>query len=217
MSLDTRVMNRTSIVRRAAIARLSRVVRMCVCAVVVVGLSACFSGPPPARFLLEPAFVPSAATNEAQLSYIGLITVSVPDYVKETSIAYRGEGPRLRVDENGQWAEAPEGALTRILAESLRMRSGAEVLIEPLPRGFEPDVRVEVDFSTLLAEASGGADMAGQVRLISGDGRSLMSVQSFRMLQRAPGGGREGFFYAVSIGVDELSRMIVDSLTETPG
>ncbi len=181
-----------------------------------MSLSACVSGPPPTRYLLEPLATTAMDTNTTELDAIGLATLVVPGYVKDNSIARRGIGATLVFDESSQWAEDPDVSLTRTLAESLRLQTGADVLVEPLPRGFEPHVRVEVVLDRLLAESGGVADMSGQVRLISGDGRDLLSVFPFRLLQRGRSDGYDGFFDAIAIGMDDLSRLIVAAVKPRP-
>lgn len=186
--------------------------RTAVCACALMLFAACSSGPPAVRYLLEPAAVTDANTAGVGVSSIGLRTISVPGYVEESAITIRGDGARLIIDESAHWAEVPEAALTRTLAESLRLRTHADVLTEPLPRGFDPGVRVEVVFDRLLAQTGGVADLTGQVSLISGDGRDLLKVLPFQLLQRGRGGDYDGFFEAVSVSIDDLARLIVDLL-----
>jgi len=186
------------------------------CLVLSLGLSACASGPPPIRYLLEPATPRAAATEPTALQSVGLATVTLPGYVRDSAITGRGEGRRLIIDERAQWAEAPEVAVTRVLAESLRRGSGADVLVEPLPRGFDPQSRIEIVFDRLLGNRRGGVDIAGQIRLISGDGRALERVRSFRFGYSAPTEGHSGYFAALAVGIDDLAKLIIDELTDTP-
>ena len=184
-------------------------------------LGGCLSGPPPVRYLLEPAPVdPSAvslpASTGALPDALGLRTVALPGYVRDSAITGRGEGRRLLTDETAQWAEAPDAAVTRVLAESLRRRSGEPVLIEPLPRGFDPDTRIEVIFDRLLGNRRGGVDIAGQVRIVSGDGRQLERIVPFGFDYRAEGDGQTGYFAALAVGLDDLARLIVETLIDVP-
>lgn len=187
-----------------------------VATLVALSLTACISGPPPTRYLLEPFMTTEVVPSQASVESIGLAALVVPGYVKANSIARRGAGATLVFDDSSQWAEDPDAALTRALAESLRLQSGADVLIEPLPRGFEPQARVEVVLDRMLAESGGVADVSGQVRLISGNGRELLSVFPFRLLQRGRGKGYDGFFDALAIGMDDLARLIIKALESKP-
>lgn len=193
---------------RVALARVSVLVSLL--------LSACISGPPPIRYLLEPSITVDSQPDTPVLSSLGLATVVVPGYVKANSIALRGEGAKLVLDEGSHWAEDPDAALTRTLAESLRLHSGADVLVEPLPRGFDPQARIEVVIDRLLAQPGGIADVAGQLRLISGDGRQLIVVLPFRLLQRGRGDDYDGFFDALSVSMDDLARLVIKALLREP-
>lgn len=175
-------------------------------------LGACVSGAPPTRYLLEASVVEHPTSTDAQIDAIGLSSIGVPGYIKESSIAVRDRGAKLTFVDHSQWAESPELALTRTLAESLRLHSAADVLVEPLPRGFSPDVRLEIMLDKLLAEPGGVADVSGQVRLISGDGRRLLRVFPFQFYQRGRGGDYDGFFDALSISLDDLARLILVDL-----
>ena len=178
-------------------------------ALAVVG---CASGPPAPRYLLEPAPVDGVQALPRALDSLGLAAVALPGYVEDSSIVGRGVAGPLDVDTGAQWSESPESALTRTLAESLRLRSGASVLVEPLPRGFDPEARIEVVFDRLLRNASGGAEMAGQVQLIAGDGRELISVRSFEFARPGSNDSDAAFFDALSIAVDDLARLILGAV-----
>lgn len=178
--------------------------------------SACASGPPPLSYLLEPASVLDGSEAAASTQAIGLATVGLPGYVKESSVAVRGDGLRLLVDEDAQWAEAPDAAITRVLAESLRLRAGATVLVEPLPRGFDPGARIEIVFDELLGTRAGGVDMSGQVRILDGEGRDLLDVLGFQLSHRGGGDSRDAYFDAISLGLDDLARLIVQRLQRAP-
>lgn len=182
---------------------------------IIVLLSACSSGPPPKLYLLQaPAETNEATENAAQNSIraLGISLVSLPGYASDARIASR-EGSDLIVQLAEQrWAEEPEDAITRLLAEQLRARAGATVLIEPWPRNYNPQARVEVMIDTLLREPDGGAHISGQINLITGDGRDLLTALSFDTRVRGRSSDVTEFFRAVSVIVDELARLSVDAL-----
>ena len=182
-------------------------------AVLAAGLATgCASGPRAPRYLLEPAAVDRVEPLPRALDSLGLEIVTLPGYVEDSSIVGRGPGGVLSVDEGARWSEAPDAALTRTLAESLRLRSGASVLVEPLPRGFEPEARIEIVFDRLLRDAGGGAELGGQVRLVAGDGRRLLSVRTFELARPGRDASDAAFFEALAIAVDDLARLIVTAL-----
>ena len=172
----------------------------------------CASGPPAPRYLLEPAAVDRVEPLPRALDALGLETVTLPGYVEDSSVVGRGPGGTLAIDEGARWSEAPDAALTRTLAESLRLRSGASVLVEPLPRGFEPEARIEIVVDRLLRDEGGGAELGGQARLVAGDGRSLLSVRTFEIVRPGRDTSDAAFFEALAIAVDDLARLIVAAL-----
>lgn len=181
-------------------------------------LSSCIGGPPPRLYLLEPV-VPlgdAIQVTGAQLtiSAVGMSPITLPGYVRDAGIASLSDSGTVVVDGGNRWAEEPSAAISRVLAERMRALSGATVLIEPWPRDFAPSARVEVAFDRLLREPLGGADMSGQILLLSGDGRSLLRVLPFQFVHYGASTDRRVFFSAVSRGINDIARMTVRALQE---
>lgn len=184
--------------------------------VAVLGMSACSSGPPPRLYLLDAvAAGPTDDSLTSSLTALGISQVALPGYASDPKIASNlGDGLIVLLDGQ-RWAEEPEDAITRLLAERLRARATATVLVEPWPRDYQPQARVEVVFDKLLNEVDGGAHLAGQIHLISGNGRSLLQSVPFDF--RAPGrfSNIPDFFKAVALGVDDIARIAVEALLST--
>lgn len=181
--------------------------------ITVVGLSACGSGPPPKLYVLDASTVraPTDDTLTTSLAALGISQVTLPGYASDSRIAMnRGDGQVVLLDSQ-RWAEEPEDAITRLLAERLRVRATATVLIEPWPRDYVPEARVEVVFDRLLSEPGGGAHLVGQIKLLSGNGRSLLRSVPFDL--RVPGQSTDvaDFFKAVALGVDRIARIAVET------
>lgn len=177
-------------------------------------LGACSSGPAPRLYVLEPIVGNTGALSAEGIDALGVATVKLPGYARDTRIASRNDGNRLTLNDGHRWAEAPEGAITRVFAERLRLHAGATVLIEPYPRGYAPDARVEINFDRLLRESTGGVDMAGQIILLAGDGRGVLGVKPFRLLRSGESTERDAFMVAVSEAIDQLARLTVGTLVE---
>lgn len=183
----------------------------------LLALGACSGGPAPRLYVLEPV-VSAPETRAATevpgiaLDALGISLVTLPGYARDPRIASRDAGNEISVDDAHRWAEEPDEAITRVFADRLRHHAGATVLIEPWPRNFAPNARVELVFDRLLREPSGGVDAAGQIRLVSGDGRDVLDVRTFR-LSRSVGSTAPGdWFRAVARLLDDLARMTVDTL-----
>ena len=187
------------------------------CLLALLSLGACGGGPAPRLYVLEPVLADAGLLPPDTLDAIGIAVVSLPGYARDARVASREAGNRIVVDDAHRWAEDPDEAITRALAERLRAHAGATVLIEPWPRNFAPDARVEVAFDRLLREPSGGVDAAGQIRLLSGDGRDVLDVRPFRLSRPAESSAPGDWFGAVARLVDDLARTAVDALrSEAP-
>ncbi|MEE9319688.1 MAG: PqiC family protein [Granulosicoccus sp.] len=178
----------------------------------ILGVSACGNGPAPRLYLLEPWYESAPRVIQTELSELGLSIVSLPGYAKNERIATRDKTASVSLDDRHRWAESPEQAITRVLAEGLRIHSGATVLTEPWPRGYKPQARIEVVFDRLLREPNGGSDMAGQIRLIAGDGRSVLSVTPFQVTYDGNSPEPEAFFRSTAAAINDIARMAIAAL-----
>lgn len=177
-------------------------------------LGACSSGPPPRLYLLEaPAIIAGNESDElSSLQTLGISQITLPGYATDTRIAsVDSKGVVVQMDSE-RWAEDPEAAITRYLANRLRQQANATVMVEPWPRDYIPQARVEINMGRLLREPDGGVSMSGQILLLSGDGRALLQSVPFehRVVGRATASVE--FFKAVAVGIDELVRLAVESL-----
>ena len=169
--------------------------------------SACGSGPPARLYLLEPVLAPELSEPLANITDLGITVVSLPSYASDQRIASRNQDHLIVQAAKHKWAEDPEEAITRVLADRLRYITKANVVTEPWPRGFEPQARVEVSFDKLLREASGGVEMAGQIEIIAGDGRSVKSIRTFQLIHYAESTDYSAYFSAVAAGINDIVRI----------
>lgn len=179
---------------------------------IVLSLVSCVGGPEPKQYLLEPVFDIANESVAPNINAIALAEVTVPSYAKDDRLASRSQDYEIEYDTESQWAESPQDALTRVLANRLRYYLESTVVVEPWPRGYEPEARVEVQFDKILREETGGVELAGQIRIISGDGRSMLDVRTFQLVRYANNLNPNAYFAAVSAGVNDISRMVSDSL-----
>ncbi len=190
--------------------KLNRVLICCVCVLLVN----CSSGPPPRQYLLEPVLDPVNESRPPNISAVALAEVVVPAYASDQRLASRNEQYEILYDEDIKWADSPDEALTRVLANRLRYYLEANVIVEPWPRGYEPEARIEVQLDKLLREATGGAELSGQIRIISGDGKEMIDVRTFQFVRYANSRNPNAYYAAVAAGVNDISRMATDALRE---
>lgn len=178
-------------------------------------LSACGSGPPPKLYLLDPFGVGAETTRVTKTSGVnslGMSPVVLPGYAADAQIASLKNDGTVYQDDRNRWAEEPEDAITRLLSERLRVHAEATVLIEPWPRDYEPVARVEVSFDTLLREPGGGAQMKGQILLLSSGGRKLLKAVPFNISHIGFDTDSRVFFMAVAKGIDDIAKMAVEEI-----
>lgn len=191
---------------------IKRVNLLFVSLVVSVLMMSCSSGPAPRQYLLEPVLDPVNESDPPLISAVALAEVTVPAYATDNRLASRDAQLQIVYEEQVKWAESPDEALTRVLANRLRYYLEANVIVEPWPRGYEPEARIEVQFDKVLREATGGAELSGQIRIISGDGKKMIDVRTFQFVRYANSRDPNAFFMAVAAGVNDISRMAADAL-----
>jgi uncharacterized lipoprotein YmbA len=178
-------------------------------------MSACSSGPPPKLYLLEPFELDAGTIQLAKTSGIkslGMSPVELPGYSSDAQIASLQSDGTVYQDDGNRWAEEPEDAITRLLSDRLRAHTEATVLVEPWPRDYEPVARVEVAFDKLLRGPGGGAQMTGQILLLSGSGRKLLKAVSFNINHIGFDTDNRVFFMAVAKGIDDIARLAVEEI-----
>lgn len=184
----------------------------------VMLVGACGSGPPPKLYLLEPHAdlrqEQPAKPGAMVIKSLGMSAVTLPGYASSTQIASLNNNGTVVQNDRHRWAEEPEDAITRVLADRLRNRSGGAVLVEPWPRDYDPSARIEVVFDRLLREPLGGVDMTGQILLLSGDGRDVIKILPFHIIHYGRDPGQAVYFLAVSQGIDDIARMAINALTQ---
>ncbi|NND91403.1 MAG: membrane integrity-associated transporter subunit PqiC [Granulosicoccus sp.] len=192
-----------------------RIRSACLLALILL-LNACGGGPPPKLYLLEPVAIDAAAVAPTRtanhIRALGISIVELPDYADNAQIASLTTDGIISLDSGNRWAEEPADAISRLLADRLRRHAAATVLLEPWPRDYNPVARVTVIFDRLLREPQGGAEMAGQILLLSGDGRTLLEVLPFSFVHFGRNTDRREYFTSVSQGIDELAQMTVRAL-----
>lgn len=179
----------------------------------VITLSGCgFFAPPPRLYLLEPVIDERSQRTPTAVKDLGIAVVKLPEYADNESISTRAADGRVVQSTRSKWAESPDEAITRVLANRIQAFTGGNVIIEPWPRGFEPGARAEVDFHKLLRDEEGGVEVSGQLRLISGDGDEVLAIENFQLFRRSGGKKSEDFFDAMALVINDIARIVTSTL-----
>ncbi|MFK7957104.1 MAG: membrane integrity-associated transporter subunit PqiC [Lysobacterales bacterium] len=171
-----------------------------------LGLAACGA---PNRYLLDMTDTMGVASGQSDFQRIGLQEVTLPDYARGEKIASLQAGSTILQDDKNRWAESPEDAVARNLAAAIGKGLSAVVLVEPYPRGLDPDLQIEVRFDRFVRDQSAGvASLSGQFIVSSGDGRRVVHIASFAGNYRLASDDYAGFVEALKGGLAELANTI---------
>ena len=180
-------------------------------AFVMVTVTGCLS-PPPRLYLLEPVVDEKSQRTPTEVQRIGLPVITLPEYADTQSIPTRVDSGRVVLSQHHQWAESPDVAITRVLANRIEAYTGGTALVEPWPRGFETQARIEYDLLKLLRDETGGVEVAGQMRLISGDGDDVIAIESFQFFRESVESESDDFFYTLSLIINDIARLTIVEL-----
>jgi len=175
----------------------------------LVGCSA-----PAKLYLLEPIVDEKSQRTPTALQAIGMAVIALPEYANSQAIATRAGNARVTLNELHKWAESPDASITRVLANRIQAFTGATALVEPWPRGFEPEARVEYDFHKLLRDELGGVEVSGQLRVISGDGDDVLAIRSFQFFRVSNNNDEEDFFSSMSLAINDIARLTAATILE---
>lgn len=177
----------------------------------LAALAGCTSDADIARVMLE------ADTSTARVrgapAFIELRTVALPLYAKAEQIPVLTKDGSVRVTSDQIWADAPDAALTSMLARNLAQITGSTVAAEPWPLEKYPDARIEVRVDQLIASLGGVLKFNGTyfVTSVSGDLREKAERFAFEI----PVAGQD--YIAVSRANAEAVRLLSEAIAKRIG
>lgn len=145
---------------------------------------------------------------------IGLSEVSLPAYARQAAIASASGDNQITQDDDHRWAAPPSEAVSAALARALEARLDRPVALRPYPRGFDPDIAVQVTFDHFLRGAQGQAEMAGQYIVVGARGVDLDHIARFQFSIPASGAGYGAYVAAVEDGLERLAGEIAEAAAQ---
>lgn len=114
-----------------------------------------------------------AVTQEVRIAFgsVEVRDVSLPSYAAANEIHTQTDDGTLISSSKVLWADAPERAVALELSQNLARMSGRRVASEPWPFEAQPDARLEIRFSELVATTGGAFRASGQYFVAVADGR----------------------------------------------
>ena len=148
----------------------------------IAALSACGGAEGPARY---PVPVPAeAAPLRIQATSVEVRDVTLPLYAGLEEIWVLDATGALRSDTEILWADNPRASITQGLASALAARTDKPVAAEPWPFDAYPDVRLDVRFEELMADAGGLLVARGQYFVAPVSGETDPVAELFDLTER---------------------------------
>lgn len=139
-------------------------------------------------------------------------TVSLPSYAAAEEVPRQKADGLITSSSSVYWADAPDRAVTLVLAQTLSDILNTKVGPEPWPFVGLPDVAIDVRVSRMLAMSSGQFELNGQF-FVGGDGINYPnSVQSFAISVPLPSQSLENIVSAQTTALRILSEQIARTL-----
>ncbi|MEO1174959.1 MAG: ABC-type transport auxiliary lipoprotein family protein, partial [Myxococcota bacterium] len=137
----------------------------------------------PTLYLLPP--VPAGVDGVRDVA-VGILEVKLPDYARDVRLVEAlGSGTLVHREEH-RWADTPTRAIGKALAQALRAGGVSEVMEEPWPAGFSPNVRVTVEFDALYGRRGGEVLAQGHL-LVQRDGEGSFRYEPFEIVESVDG------------------------------
>lgn len=175
----------------------------------VLALAGC-GADPSALYLLPEIEIDSQMPTAATVVEVG--TLDLPSYVLDNEISLRDETGVLRPVGNGFWADAPDRALTELLASTLDQSLTADVAAEPIPFNRPGTVRVDVRVRQFVGVPGQSLQLSGQYFLTAPNGGSLEQMRRFEVVIPTPDETVSGYAQAQSGAIRALAQDIAATI-----
>lgn len=174
-------------------------------------LAGCTSDADIARVMLE-ADTSTTRVNVAP-DYIEVRTIALPLYAKAEQIPVLAADGSVRVTDKQVWADAPDAALTSMLASNLAQITSATVAAEPWPLEQYPDARIEVRVDQLIASLGGVLKFNGTYFVTSVSGNARERAERFAF--EVPVAGED--YIALSRANAQAVRLLSEAIAKRMG
>jgi uncharacterized lipoprotein YmbA len=186
----------------------------------------CSEAPPPHLYVLSAASdhgtgavvadrsktgVPVAAARGGG-SLIGVVPVTVPDYLDRPEVVTRSSNNEITVTDSRRWAERLSTNATGIVIENLTQALGAERVVA-LPARSEVDYEVVLDLRRFEVDANGQVVMIGRWSVIDARNRKEVARGGLRRSEPVGDGSYEAIAAAMSRNLAVASDDIAGALT----
>lgn len=180
--------------------------------VVLAVCGGCSSRPEPKLYLLSDGQEGVAVLTASTL--VGLGDIALPAYARQQDIAFVSGDLRVERTDEHRWAVPPAEAISAALSRALEHDLRGPVAPRPYPRGYNPDIQVQVSFDRFLMGPDGQAELQGQYIIVGRERSARQHTQRFQLAVPANGPGYAGFMGAMERGLGQLAVLIGADIRE---
>lgn len=178
----------------------------------VLGLSGCGGKSPSSRFyVLSP--LPGSGHIGREEAAIGVLPVSMPDYLDRPQIVTRPSENEVQIDEFNRWAEPLKESFTMILVENLCRLLGSEKVVRTAMNARLP-VDLQIMTEVLRLDGTLGGDVVLDARwgLVKTETKGVLLVRKATIREPTGAATYEALVAAESRALGSLSRQIAESI-----
>ncbi len=175
-------------------------------------LSACGGKSATSKFyVLSP--LPQAGLSAAEGTTIGVLPVSMPDYLDRPQIVTRVSENEIKLDEFSRWAEPLKDSFTRALVQNLStLLNTAKVVKTTGGKGFPMALQVGAEVVQFDGTLGGDVVLIVKWGLFEADGKKLLLGKRSTFKEPTGAGTYEALVAAESKAVAALSREIAEAI-----
>ncbi|HVP29224.1 MAG TPA: PqiC family protein [Myxococcota bacterium] len=168
---------------------------------------------PTRSFVLSPVSSPAPGVAAAPAKIVGILPVSLPEYLERSSIVTRSSDEELALSSRDLWAEGLGQGLSRVLAENLaQLRTDVTVKQFPWRRTAPFDAYVHVDVRRFDGALGGDVVLDAQWVVYASDGTTVLALRRASFVDRAAETGYQAYAAAMSRAAGRLSEAIAETI-----
>lgn len=170
--------------------------------------------PVPTRsYVLSAGTAPTDGVVSTPAASVGLLPVSIPDYLDRPSLVTRKSDDQLELAGQDLWAESLDRGTARVLVLNLtRLRPDRAFERFPWRRTRRLDEQLAVSIERFDGPAGGDVELVARWTVYAADGRTILISRRAGFREPAGGPGYDAMVAAMSRALARLSEAIAESL-----
>jgi len=181
--------------------------------ILVALLAGCATTPESQFYVLQPRGwkAPAPKAVPGKPATIGLLPVTLPDYLDRPQIVTGKGSVGIHVAEFHRWGEPLGSGVARVLCDTLKTCLTPHTVLA-FPWGdTRPDLQIKISVNTFIATPGAKATLVADCRLIDREGNGTLHTFS---TERPAGTDYTSIVQTMSALVDDLGRMLAEKIIE---